>query len=361
MMPRDRSRAHRPVPTSLVAAAALGALLLAAAGCGGDQQAGGGFQMPPMPVEVATATASDLVDRFTTVGSLDASESITVMAEIDGTITLLPFAEGRAVAAGALIAQLDDAELGAQVARAEAVRDQQQATYTRTRDIVEQRAGAPQDLDDAAAALKIAEAELNLARARLAKTRITAPFAGVAGVRRVSPGAFLRAGTAITDLARIDQLRVLFTAPERLLDQLQVGAEVRVATSAYPGHVVRGTIDVVAPVLDPATRSARIVALIDNADGRLRPGMSAEVGVVLSVREQALTVPSEAVFVQGGQTMVYVVQADSTVAPRPVDLGLRQAAVVEVTSGLDAGQQVVRAGHQKIYPGAKVLPTESQP
>jgi membrane fusion protein (multidrug efflux system) len=340
----------------------LAALLpLALFGCGDRQQGGGGFSMPPMPVEVAPVTSGRVVDRFSAVGSLEASESIMVAAEIDGAVARLPFAEGRAIAAGELIAQLDDAELAAQVARAVAVRDQQQATYDRTRDVVEQRAGAPQDLDDAAAALMVAEAELDLARARLAKTRITAPFAGITGVRLVSPGAFLRAGTPITELARIDELRVNFTAPERLLARMEEGATVQVTTSAFADLVVEGTIDVVAPVLDPTTRSARIVARIDNPGRRLRPGMSAEVTVVLAARDQALTVPSEAVFVQNGQTMVYVVQADSTVAPRPVTLGLRQADSVEVVTGLTADLTVVRAGHQKIYPGARVVPMSGAP
>jgi membrane fusion protein (multidrug efflux system) len=340
---------------------AAGAILLLAllAGCGGDAQQGGGFQMPPTPVEVATVSTGRLVDAFTALGSLEASDSITVMAEIDGVIESLPFAEGQPIAAGGLIALLDDDELAAQVDRAEAVRDQQESSYRRTREIVDQRAGAPQDLDDAAAALAVAEAELKLARARLAKTRITAPFGGITGVRQVSVGAFVRAGTAITELARIDELRVRFTAPERLLDRLHEGAEVRVSTSAFPDSAVIGTIDVVAPVLDPATRSIRVVAHLDNRGGRLRPGMSAEVAVVLEAREGALTVPSEAVFVQAEQTLVYVVQPDSTVAPRPVSLGLRQTGTVEIMQGLEAGERVVRAGHQKIYPGAKVLPTEA--
>jgi membrane fusion protein (multidrug efflux system) len=98
------------------------------------------------------------------------------------------------------------------------------------------------------------------------------------------------------------------------------------------------------------------VARDDNPEGRLRPGMSADVSVVLSARENALTVPSEAIFVQGGQSLVYVVGADSTVSTRSVTLGLRQPGSVEIVAGLEAGDRVVRAGHQKLFPGAKVLP-----
>ncbi len=312
--------------------------------------------MPPLPVETAAATAGTLIDRFTVVGTLAASEAITVVSEIDAAVVALPFREGQPIAAGALIAQLDDAELRAQAARAAALRDQRQASHVRIAAVVAAGAGSAQDLDDAAAALKVAEAELALAETRLAKARITAPFAGVLGARRVSPGAYLRAGTAITELSRYDELRVNFSAPERLLGQLARGAAVAVTTIAYPDSALTGTVDIIEPELDAATRSARVIARLANPDRLLRPGMSAAVSVVLDSREDALTLPSEAVFIQGGQMMVYVIGADSTISPRPVTLGLRQAETVEILSGLAAGEQVVRAGHQKVFPGAKVLP-----
>ncbi|MFO7654413.1 MAG: efflux RND transporter periplasmic adaptor subunit [Candidatus Krumholzibacteriia bacterium] len=342
------------------AAAAAAVLVAAAAGCDREQAAGGGFSPPPMVVETALVESGEVVDRFTAVGSLAADDAITVVAEIDGIVAELPFREGQPVAAGDLILRLDDAELRAQVARAEAVRDQRRSTHERVLRVVEQGAGAPQDLDDAAAALKVADAELSLARARLAKTRVTAPFPGLTGARRVSPGAFIRAGTPVTDLAAVDELRVNFTVPERIVSRLRVGAPVNVATTAYPDLVLDGTIDVVEPVLDPATRSARVVARVPNLERLLRPGMSADVAVVLGSRSQALTVPSEAVFMQTGQTLVYVVQPDSTVAPQPVTLGLRQPGTVEVLSGLEAGVRVVRTGHQKLFPGARVVPVDSR-
>jgi membrane fusion protein (multidrug efflux system) len=297
-----------------------------------------------------------VVDRFAAVGTVEAGESVTVVAEIDAVVVAIPFAEGQAVAAGALLAQLDDEQLRAEVARAEALRDQRRVTHERIRSIVEQGAGAPQDLDDAAAALKVAQADLDLARARLAKTRITAPFAGIVGSRRISPGAFLRAGDAVTDLAQISRLRITFSAPERTLGRLRRGAEVTVTTTAYPDLALRGVITVIEPQLDPGTRSARIIAEAANPESLLRPGMSADVSVVLAERPGALTVPSEAVFVEAGQALVYVVQPDSSVVRTVVELGTRLPDAVEVLSGLQAGAEVVRAGHQKLYPGAKVMP-----
>ncbi|MBE0566759.1 MAG: efflux RND transporter periplasmic adaptor subunit [Krumholzibacteria bacterium] len=338
-----------------LATAAVGLALLLV-GCGGPDQQAGGFQRPPTPVETAPVVTGPVIDRFTTVGTLEAGEAIVVTAEIDGVVEALPFPEGGHLDRGDLIVRLDDRQLAAEARRAAALKDQAHATWTRVQSVVDQGAGAPQDLDDATAALKVAEANLALAETRLAKTRITAPFAGLAGARRVSPGAFLRAGSAVTELAQIDRLRVTFAVPERILGALHTGAAIHVETPAFPDAVLRGTIDVIAPQLDPVTRNASIVARVDNPDELLRPGMSATVSVTLSERDSALSVPSEAVFVEGGQNWVYVVRPDSVVTRTPVELGSRLADAVEVTAGVAAGEVVVRAGHQKLFDGAKVTP-----
>jgi membrane fusion protein (multidrug efflux system) len=312
--------------------------------------------MPPTPVETAEALPRTVVDRFEAVGTIEAGEEITVVAEIGAVVKELPFREGGSIAKGGLIARLDDSQLRAEVDRAEAIRDQNRIHHERVKSVVEAGAGAPQDLDDALSDLKVAEANLALARARLEKTRITAPFDGILGIRRVSPGAYLRAGDPITDLAMIAKLRIRFASPERFLSQLAAGSVVTVSTPAYPGLELSGTIDFIEPVLNPSTRSAAIVARVTNPDGKLRPGMSANISAVLSSRENALTIPSEAVFVEGDQALAYVVDADSTVHRRSLSLGTRLSDAVEVISGLSAGDLIVRAGHQKLYEGAKVMP-----
>jgi membrane fusion protein (multidrug efflux system) len=222
--------------------------------------------------------------------------------------------------------------------------------------VVEQGAGAPQDLDDAAAALKVADANLDLARARFAKTRILAPFDGVIGARRVSVGAFLRTGQTIAELANIDAIRVIFSAPERYLSRLSRGAPVVVSSPLFPDFERAGEILVIEPIIELATRSARVVARVRNTGRTLRPGMSADISVVLSERPEALTIPSEAVFGSGNQTFVFIVKADSTVSRVPVTLGTRMPDVVEVLEGLQSGMTVVRAGHQKLFEGGKVMP-----
>jgi membrane fusion protein, multidrug efflux system len=338
---------------------ATGALTIAALAVGCNQAQGGKFAPPPTPVEVSDVSQVTVADQFEAVGNVEAAEAITVVAEIDALVTSLPFAEGQSIQQGGLIAQLDDQLTRAAVASAEATRDQAKISYDRVKNVVEAGAGAKQELDNATAVLKVAQAQLDLAQVRLSKTRISAPFDGVLGSRRVSPGAFLRAGETITTLTQINRLKITFAAPERIFPLLKRGSSVTVSSPAYPGYSLAGVVDVIDPVVDEATRTVRIIARVDNTDRKLRPGMSANVSAVLTERPNSLIIPDEAVFAEGNQAFVFVVKPDSTVSRTAITLGSRQSGSVEVTGGLAAGMRVIRAGHQKLYEGAKVMPVVS--
>jgi membrane fusion protein (multidrug efflux system) len=328
-------------------------------GCTEHRAESGEFTMPPMPVEVAEVKMQKVTDRFEAVGTIEAIEEIIVVSEIDAAIINLPFKEGSYIKRGQLIAQLDDKQLAAEVLRTEALYEQSKASYNRIKSIVEQKAGTPQDLDDAEALLKVAEANLALAKARFEKTRIVAPFDGMVGSRKVSIGTFLRTGQEITSLANLNEIRVSFSAPERFLSELKRDAEVIVYSPVFRDYTLKGKIIAVEPVLDPQTRNVKIVARVENPEQKFRPGMSANVSAVLNERPEALTIPNEAVFANGNQSFVFVVQPDSTVIQTPITTGLQLADVVEVLDGLQKGMQVVQAGHQKLFPGAKVMPVNT--
>jgi membrane fusion protein, multidrug efflux system len=180
------------------------------------------------------------------------------------------------------------------------------------------------------------------------------------GARRVSNGSFLRTGDTITELANLNEIRINFSAPERFLYELKRGAQVVVSSPVYPGHEVKGKIIVIEPIIDSDTRTISIVARVQNPGQKFRPGMSANISVILSERPDALTIPTEAVFANGDQSFVYVINDDSTVTPAPVTLGLQLSDVVEVVNGLEPKMQIVTAGHQKLFPGAKVIPVNNQ-
>ncbi len=352
-MKKEKRKSSRKFPTLLLFVA-----FLVGVGCSNNK--GGSFAPPPMPVEIAEVVKGTVSNRFAAVGTLEGVNAITVVSQIDAVVLEIPFEEGSLLAKGDLIAQLDDAQLQAQKARAEALRDQRKISYDRIKSLVDQKLAATQELDDVSAALKIAEADLALIQAQLTKTKIVAPFTGLVGTRRVSPGTFLRSGDPITDLAQVDELRIIFYAPERYLPELRPGAQVTVSTAAYPGYELKGRINVVEPVVDPATRTVKITAKVGNSNLRFRPGMSADVSAVLSERKNALIIPDEAIFAEGDQNLVYVIKPDSSVARTPVTLGTRLQGTVEVLKGLEPGMKIVRTGHQKLFEGAKVFPVSNQ-
>jgi membrane fusion protein, multidrug efflux system len=360
-----RPHSEPPLPTlarprprwPILARAAIAFALLAAASCGGP--AGGprgAMKLPPMPVEVAEVKQETMRDGFTAIGTIDADENVEIVSEIAGTVRELPFTEGGPVAAGALLAVLDDSQERAEADRAAALTEQTRLTAERTRKLYQEKLVPAEELERSEANLKVAEANYAVAKARHEKTRIRAPFAGLVGRRRVSPGAYVQPGTVLTDLAQTAQLRVGFVVPERFAGTLKRGATVTLTTTAFPGETFRGRVDVVDPQIDPETRTFGLVARLPNPGLRLKPGLSAAITATLVERPRTLVVPDEAVVSQGDQNLVYVVLRDSTVQATPVKLGLRESARVEVVSGLAAGDMVVTAGHQKIYPGAKVLP-----
>jgi membrane fusion protein, multidrug efflux system len=339
------------------ALASLLILVVPLAGCGAGGR--GGFQMPPVPVEVADAKSEVVTDRFRAVGTIEAQETVQIVNEIGGVVRELPFAEGQPVAKGDLLARLDDSELAAEAARAEALRDQARTNHQRVGQLLEQKAASQQEMDDASSVLKVAEANAVVARTRLDKAHIRSPLDGVVGRRLVSPGAYLAVGTPITEVASVGMVKITFSAPERYLSQLRRRAEVTVATAAYPNEVFTGSIRVVDPILDATSHTVQLVAHVRNRGGRLRSGMSADVTAALGVRPQALTVPDEAVFSEGNQSFVYVVKSDSTVTRQAVVLGTRDSLRAEVSQGLKPGDRVVRAGYQKLFEGAHVMPVPS--
>jgi membrane fusion protein (multidrug efflux system) len=345
-------RTHARVAVVLVLALSLPAL----AGCGKKGVGAGGFQMPPMPVEVAEVSAQSMSDAFRALGSLEALQEAEVVAEVAGRVLALPFPEGRGVDSGAVLARIDDRELRAQRDRASAALTLARSEAKRVEDLFARDVVSPRERDEARAALDAAEAEAALQQTRYERATVRAPFGGTTGRRLVSPGAYVRENDAIVRLARLDRLRVTFPVPERHSAALRPGATASVVVTAWPGQDFPARVTVVEPSIDPESRTFTAVAEVRNLGGRLRPGMSADVTVRFSERAGALTVPDEAVIAEGDQAFVYRVGADSVVARVPVTLGSRQAARVEVASGLAAGDRVVRAGHQKIFPGAKVLP-----
>lgn len=326
-----------------------------AAGKGGR---GGGPGMA-MPVEAEAVKSEPIVQEIIAVGSLRSNESVTLTSEIAGRIEEIHFREGQPVAAGALLFEIDDSVHQAELQQARASLKLSQRNAERAEELFGRKLISQRERDEAAAKLDVDRAAVALSEARLAKTRIRAPFAGVVGLRAVSPGDYINPGQPLAPLEQIATLKADFRLAEAALSRIKVGQALNLEVDAYPGRVFTGRVYAIDPRLAEDTRSIGVRARVPNDDGKLRPGLFARVRLVIAQRDNALLVPEQAIVPQGEKLFVYVIE-DGKAAIREVQVGLRQAGRAEIVKGIAAGDVVITAGVQKIGPGAPVTPINLQ-
>ncbi|PWR25367.1 efflux transporter periplasmic adaptor subunit [Zavarzinia aquatilis] len=310
-------------------------------------------QTRALPVEVAPVTVTALADSIEAVGSLRSGETVILRPEIAGRVSRILFEEGRPVAAGTPLVELDASTYAAQVAVARADLALAEAEAERARTLFAQRAGTARARDEAVARLATTKAALQLAEAQFAKTRILAPFGGILGLRAVSIGDVVQPGQTLVNLESIDPLKLDFAVPETMLARLAVGQAVDVAVDALPGERFAGTVYAIDPAIDEAGRAIRLRALVPNADGRLRPGLFARVRLDTARAGESVTVPEQALIARHGKTYVYKV-IDGAAVETEVSLGRRLTGSVEVVAGLSPGDTVVVAGQQRLRDGVKI-------
>ncbi len=309
-------------------------------------------------VEAEPVSVGPLAQEVVAVGTLRANESVVLRPEIAGRVARISLQEGAPVRRGQLLLALDDAVYRAELAQAEANLDRSRRLRDSGSKLFADNYISSTEMDALQTAVKVDEAAVALARARLDKTRITAPFDGLVGLRRVSVGDYLNPGQDIANLEDITPIKLDFRVPEGYLSMLRVGQVLTVRVDAFPEQAFAGQVAAIDPRVAAEDRSIAIRGEIPNADVRLRPGLFARVNLVLATRENALTLPEQAVVPQGDAHFVYRV-VEGKAARTPVTLGLRQDGRAEILSGLDAGDVVVTAGHLKLADGKPVSVIQS--
>ncbi|HEX9166572.1 MAG TPA: efflux RND transporter periplasmic adaptor subunit [Gemmatimonadales bacterium] len=340
----------------------LAGLLMVAGACakGGDagSAAAGGRGSPPrvLTVEVAAARTDSVVDALRATGQIEAVQSIELRPEVDGRLVSILVREGSLVADGQALFKVDDAELRAQVARAEAERDLALQALNRTRQLLADKAAAPADLERAEAEARSTEASLALLQLRLDRTVVRAPFPGVAGARMVSLGDYVTSATRLISLQTVNPQRASFQVPERYAERLKVGQVVRFQVAALPGKDFEGRVDFVDPQVQLPGRTITVKALVANPARQLQAGMFIEARLATEVRANAVVIPEDAVTLIQSGAFVWVIQ-DNTASRRQVDLGVRTPGFVEVRSGIAPGDLVVVGGLERLTDGAAVEAT----
>jgi membrane fusion protein (multidrug efflux system) len=307
---------------------------------------------------VAEARQRAVEDVISGVGEVEAVQSIQLRPEVEGRIVELLFREGTLVERGAPLFRVDDAELRAQVARAEADRDLAVQALTRQRQLMESQSSTASDLERAEATARSSQASLDLLKLRLDRTVVRAPFAGVVGARLVSLGDYVNNQTRLVTLQTVDPQRVTMSVPERYAEQLRTGLRVTFQVAALRGRTFTGTVDFVDPVVRLPGRTILLKALVPNPRRELQAGMFAEGRLVAAARPNAVVIPEEAILPVQGTTLVYVVQ-DGKAVRRPVEIGVRMPGFVEITSGIRAGEQVVVGGVERLTDGISVRAVEA--
>ena len=280
--------------------------------------------------------------------------------EVSGRITQLNFTDGQRVRKGQVLVQFDDQLPLAQVQQSQAELSIARANLKRNQELVAQNFISQRSLDESAANLQVAEAKLSLARATAARLKIVAPFDGIAGIRLVNVGDYLKDGADIVNIEDIEAIFVDFRLPERFQNKIRRGQTAVLDIDALPGRKYHAQIQAIDPLIDANGRSIGIRGCIDNRQLQLRPGMFARVNTVFGVRESARVVPEEAIVPQGGrQFVIKLLQGPNeqtrTTKRVEVKVGLRSPGKVEIVEGLEPGDTVVVTGQQRVQRDGTVV------
>ncbi len=359
---KNHRNTKRWAVTIVAVVAAVGLLGAVKAGQIGKMLKTGKAFVPP-PEAVASAKVEQVRWARTTpaIGTLVAARGVTLGAEVPGVVREVKFDSGGSVKRGDVLVRLDTSTEEAQLASALADASLAAVNLQRARELREGEANAPADLDAARARAKQADAAVASLRASIAKKTIRAPFDGRIAIRQVELGQAVSPGTAIASLQSVTPIHADFWLPQQALATLKNGQRVVVRTDIFTDARWEGRITAVNPEVDVATRNVRVRATVANADGRLRPGMFANVDVRSSEARNVLVVPATAaIFAPYGDSVFVLEQQQggngpTTVARQKfVRLGERRGDFVEVVSGLAAGEAVVSSGAFKLRNGMAV-------
>jgi len=343
---------HRALAVLLLLAAPAACKKANSAGGGGGGPGGpGGFAMP---VEVAAAIRDTVVDAIAATGQIEAIQSIELRPEVSGRITDILVREGQLVADSTPLFKVDDAELKAQVAQADAERQLSRQALERTKGLIAQNASSTSDLEQAEAKSRGADANYALLKTRLDRTVVRAPFGGAVGRRLVSIGTYVSNQTPLITLQSVNPQYASFDVPERYADRLSRGQLVSFQVAALPGRNFSGEVVFVDPVVSLPGRTILIKARVPNSEHQLQAGMFIEARLATNIRPNAVVVPEDALLPMQGATFIWAIK-DGKADRRQVSVGVRTAGWAEIQSGVEAGDSVVVGGAERLFPTAPVM------
>jgi membrane fusion protein, multidrug efflux system len=322
----------------------------------------GAFEPPPTAVTTDVAKQSEWQPTLESVGTATAVNGVTVSTDLAGIVRQIAFESGNKVKAGDLLVRLDTTQEEAQLHQSEAQRDFLLVTLKRDKDLVEKHAISQSDYDNAEAAYRQGQAAVDQFNALIARKTLRAPFDGVAGIRQVNLGQYLREGDPIVALQAFDPIYVNFSLPQQDLGKLAVGQPVALQVDAFAGQSFDGAITAINSMVDQATRNIQVQATFKNPDWRLRPGMFAKVSVIMTEKQNVVAIPATAIHYAPYGDSIFVVselkdpqgKEYKGVKEQFIKIGQSRGDMIAIVSGLKPGEEVVTSGVFRLKSGAHV-------
>ena len=318
---------------------------------------------PPETVTSAIVKEEDWAPMLSAVGSVSAVQGAVVSTELGGMVSEIGFQNGTLAKKGDLLVKLDASQEEALLRSAQAEVELARTDLERTRDLAAKKVVSNSDLDAAQSKFRRLTAVVDQMQSNIRKKAIVAPFDGQLGIRQVNIGQMINSGQPVVALQSLDPVFADFALPQQYFSKLSQGLEIRVTTDAMPGRVFTGKLTAVNSMVDAATRNVMVQATLENPDHVLRPGMFAKVEVVLPEKQRALVIPGSAISYAPFGDSVFVIEKTKdpktgkelqTIRAQFVRVGEARGDLVSITKGLKAGDTVVGTGVFKLRNGMAV-------
>lgn len=330
------------------------ALLVGLSACGGSKKPDDKLAGPPKPpvVNVYVVSTAPLTQSLDAAGTLLAEEEVQLAPEVSGRIVKLTFKEGQQVSKGQLLVKLVDADLRAQLQKLESQLQLAEITENRQKQLLEVQGVSRQDYDLTMNNLNGIKADIGVIKSQIAKTEIRAPFSGKIGLKNISEGAYITAGTVITTLQNAGSLKLDFSVPERYETLIKIGAPIEFTLDGREGTFM-AKVYAVEPRISLESRSLQVRARYQNS-AHLLPGAFANVVVGLTENNKAILIPTQAIIPEARNKKVVRVK-NGTAEFVLVETGTRTANRVQILKGIEPGDSLVLTGLMQLKPDAPIV------
>ncbi|WP_139405242.1 efflux RND transporter periplasmic adaptor subunit [Aeromonas veronii] len=326
---------------------------------------------PEFPVTAMVTKAQDWVPTIEAIGFIEPNQGVTLSTELAGTIDAITFESGKPVKADQLLLSLDSTVERANLRASQAKLPAAKAKFDRFQNLYKTSSISKEQLDEAEAAYRSLEADIESLKATIARREVRAPFSGVVGLRNVFLGQYLQPGTDIVRLEDTSVMRLRFTVPQTDISKIKLGQTIKINVDAYPQSQFDGHITAIEPAVNFQSGLIQVQADIPNNDGQLRSGMFARASIILPTVKDQIVIPQTAIsFTLYGQNVYVLKEGEETdkegnkvkvlrAKQVVVKAGERRGNDVHVLSGIQAGDQIVLSGQVRLSNDTKVHVVEN--